>query len=80
MVTHPWESYDAMFVLRCQTDGNLRTSDPDVYAIGDIAAFPLKRYGNTTRQVSIVLLAISASPTLQQSDALARQHARRRGL
>ncbi len=32
-------------------DGHLRTSDPDVYAIGDVAAFPLKRYGNVTRQV-----------------------------
>ena len=30
----------------------MRTSDPDVYAVGDVAAFPLKRYGNTTRQVA----------------------------
>ena len=34
-----------------QVDGHLRTSDPDVYAVGDIAAFPLKRYNSTTRQV-----------------------------
>jgi monodehydroascorbate reductase (NADH) len=34
-----------------QVDGHLRTSHPDVYAIGDVAAFPLKRYGNVTRQV-----------------------------
>lgn len=26
-------------------DGSLRTSDPDVYAIGDVAAFPLLRAG-----------------------------------
>ena len=30
----------------------MRTSAPDVYAVGDVAAFPLKRYGNTTRQVN----------------------------
>lgn len=36
-----------------QVDSHLRTSDPDVYAVGDIAAFPLKRYGNTTRQVPV---------------------------
>lgn len=28
-----------------QTNGQLQTSNPDVYAIGDIAAFPLPRYG-----------------------------------
>lgn len=33
-----------------QVDGNLRTSNPDVYAIGDVAAFPLIKYGVTTRQ------------------------------
>ncbi|KAK9824670.1 hypothetical protein WJX72_012200 [[Myrmecia] bisecta] len=33
-----------------KVDGRLRTSDPDVYAIGDVAAFPLKRYGSVTRQ------------------------------
>ena len=35
-----------------QVDGHMRTSAPDVYAVGDVAAFPLKRYGNTTRQVT----------------------------
>jgi thioredoxin reductase len=38
-------------MLRAQVDGQLRTSNPDVYAIGDVAAFPLKKYGITTRQV-----------------------------
>ena len=33
-----------------QVDGKLQTSNPDVYAIGDIAAYPLKRYNITTRQ------------------------------
>ena len=31
--------------MRVQTNGQLQTSNPDVYAIGDIAAFPLPRYG-----------------------------------
>lgn len=34
-----------------QTNGKLQTSDADVYAIGDIAAFPMPRYGGkVTRQ------------------------------
>ena len=34
-----------------QTNGQLQTSDTDVYAIGDIAAFPMPRYGGkVTRQ------------------------------
>ncbi|PRW59212.1 monodehydroascorbate reductase [Chlorella sorokiniana] len=33
-----------------KTDEHLRTSNPDVYAIGDVAAFPLKLTGVTTRQ------------------------------
>jgi monodehydroascorbate reductase (NADH) len=31
-------------------NGKMQTSNPDVYAVGDIAAFPLKKYGITTRQ------------------------------
>lgn len=44
----------------------MQTSNPDVYAIGDIAAYPLKRYGITTRQEHVAnarqtgALAISA--------------------
>ena len=41
-----------------QVDGHLRTSDPDVYAVGDIAAFPLKRYNSTTRQVRAPVFAL----------------------
>ena len=33
-----------------QVDGKLVTSDPDVYAVGDIAAFPLSKYNTVTRQ------------------------------
>ena len=44
---HPWLQY-------CQVDGKLKTSNPDVYAVGDIAAYPLKRYGITTRQEHVV--------------------------
>ncbi len=34
-----------------QVNGQLQTSDPDVYAIGDIAYFPQPRYGGeATRQ------------------------------
>lgn len=31
-----------------QVNGRLQTSDPDVYAIGDIALFPQPRFGNST--------------------------------
>ncbi|KAK9917100.1 hypothetical protein WJX75_000871 [Coccomyxa subellipsoidea] len=43
-----------------KVDGHLRTSNPDVYAIGDIAAFPLKRYGITTRQEHVANCRASA--------------------
>lgn len=33
-----------------KVNGKMQTSNPDVYAVGDIAAFPLKKYGITTRQ------------------------------
>lgn len=33
-----------------QVNGKMQTSNPDVYAVGDIAAYPLKRYNITTRQ------------------------------
>ena len=36
--------------LPLQTNGKLQTSDPDVYAVGDIAAFPLTKYNTVTRQ------------------------------
>eukprot|EP01024_Parvocaulis_polyphysoides_P052059 TRINITY_DN5127_c0_g1_i5.p2 TRINITY_DN5127_c0_g1~~TRINITY_DN5127_c0_g1_i5.p2 ORF type:complete len:444 (-),score=72.43 TRINITY_DN5127_c0_g1_i5:265-1596(-) len=33
-----------------KVDGFMRTSNPDVYAIGDVAAFPLKMYGGTVQR------------------------------
>lgn len=57
-----------------QVDGNLRTSNPDVYAVGDIAAFPLKKYGITTRQVTppsqFALYPVSFPLILHLSNAL----------
>ncbi|KAK9833441.1 hypothetical protein WJX81_005619 [Elliptochloris bilobata] len=43
-----------------KVDGHLRTSVPNVYAVGDVAAFPLKRYGNTTRQEHVTNCRTSA--------------------
>lgn len=38
-------------LLLLQTNGQLQTSDESIYAIGDIAAFPMPRYGGLiTRQ------------------------------
>eukprot|EP01023_Acetabularia_acetabulum_P051078 TRINITY_DN560_c0_g1_i2.p1 TRINITY_DN560_c0_g1~~TRINITY_DN560_c0_g1_i2.p1 ORF type:complete len:474 (-),score=131.98 TRINITY_DN560_c0_g1_i2:289-1710(-) len=33
-----------------KVDSMMKTSDPDVYAIGDVAAFPLKMYGNKVQR------------------------------
>jgi hypothetical protein len=41
-------------------DGNLKTSNPDVYAVGDVAAFPLLKYGVTTRQEHVTNARSSA--------------------
>ncbi|CAL8465067.1 g4602 [Coccomyxa elongata] len=48
-----------------KVDGNLRTSNPDVYAVGDIAAFPLKKYGITTRQEHVANCRASAVHAVQ---------------
>lgn len=32
-----------------QTDGYFKTSEPDVYAVGDVATFPLKLYNELRR-------------------------------
>lgn len=37
------------FVCCCQTDGFFRTNVPDVYAVGDVATFPMKMYGDIRR-------------------------------
>lgn len=44
-----------------QTNGFMQTSNPDVYAVGDVAAFPLKKYGITTRQEHVANARSSAS-------------------
>ena len=41
--------------MAMQVNSQLQTSNPDVYAIGDIAAFPLTLYGDKiTRQEHVV--------------------------
>ncbi len=47
-VDPPWTSPEYALTQihqRLQVNGQLQTSDADVYAIGDIAAFPNPRYG-----------------------------------
>lgn len=44
-----------------QTNSKLQTSNPDVYAVGDVAAFPLTKYGITTRQEHVANARGSAS-------------------
>jgi monodehydroascorbate reductase (NADH) len=43
-----------------KVNSKLQTSNPDVYAVGDIAAFPLKKYGITTRQEHVANARASA--------------------
>lgn len=38
----------------------MQTSNPDVYAIGDLAAFPLKKYNQVTRQEHVAHARSSA--------------------
>lgn len=51
-------SYEAFLTALCtamQVNSQLQTSNPDVYAVGDIAAFPLTLYGGkVTRQEHVV--------------------------
>lgn len=42
-------------------DSSLRTSDPSVYAIGDVAAFPLLMYGQVTRQEHVTNARLTAA-------------------
>lgn len=48
-VQHPLSRSE---LAHSQVNGQMQTSNPDVYAIGDVAAFPLKNYGvnKTMRQ------------------------------
>lgn len=44
-----------------KTNGHLQSSNPDVYAIGDVAAFPLKKYGGYyQRQEHVMNCRLSA--------------------
>ena len=44
-----------------KTNGLLQSSNPDVYAIGDVAAFPLKKYGgHYQRQEHVTNCRLSA--------------------
>ena len=51
-------TYEACLPAPCtamQVNSQLQTSNPDVYAVGDIAAFPLTLYGGkVTRQEHVV--------------------------
>lgn len=44
-----------------KVNGHLQTSNPDVYAIGDVAAFPLKVSGAITRQEHVTNARLSAA-------------------
>ena len=45
-----------------QTNGKLQSSDPDVFVIGDLAAFPLPRYGGkVSRQEHVQVCRTSSS-------------------
>lgn len=44
-----------------KVNSKLQTSNPDVYAVGDVAAFPLTKYGITTRQEHVANARGSAS-------------------
>lgn len=48
--------------MRQQVDGKLQSSDPSVYVVGDLAAFPQRRYGNVvTRQEHVQNARMSAA-------------------
>lgn len=49
------------FNVTLQTNSKLQTSNPDVYAVGDVAAFPLTKYGITTRQEHVANARSSAT-------------------
>lgn len=44
-----------------KTDGRFRTSAPDIWAIGDVAAFPLKLTGRTVRQEHVTNSRLSGA-------------------
>lgn len=46
-----------------QVNSQLQTSNPDVYAVGDIAAFPLTLYGGKVTRQEHVVNARSAPST-----------------
>eukprot|EP00252_Welwitschia_mirabilis_P014249 TRINITY_DN31349_c0_g1_i1.p1 TRINITY_DN31349_c0_g1~~TRINITY_DN31349_c0_g1_i1.p1 ORF type:complete len:435 (-),score=121.38 TRINITY_DN31349_c0_g1_i1:287-1591(-) len=48
-----------------KTDGFFRTSAPDVYAVGDVATFPMKMYGDTRRVEHVDHARKSAAQAVQ---------------
>ncbi len=54
-----------------QVNGQLQTSDPDVYAIGDIALYPQPQYNNeTTRMEHVQVRPFPAAPWRSLRSAL----------
>lgn len=51
-----------------QVNSQLQTSNPDVYAAGDIAAFPLTKYGGKVTRQEHVVNARLVTTTLVLSD------------
>ena len=58
-------------------DGNFKTSEPDVYAVGDVAAFPLKmKDGELTRVEHVdnarksVMQAVQAIKAAEKGDTI----------
>lgn len=54
-----------------QVNSQLQTSNPDVYAVGDIAAFPMTMYGGkVTRQEHVVNARLVTTLITRQSSVL----------
>lgn len=53
-----------------QVDASFKTSDPNVYAVGDIATFPMKMYGDTRRVEHVDHARKSAMQAVQVCSAL----------
>lgn len=59
----------ASYVTFClQTDGFFKTSVPDVYAVGDVATFPMKLYNEMRRVEHVDHARKSAEQAVKVSD------------
>jgi pyruvate/2-oxoglutarate dehydrogenase complex dihydrolipoamide dehydrogenase (E3) component len=52
-----------------QVDSTFKTSDPHVYAIGDVATFPMKMYGDSRRVEHVDHARKSAMQAVQVCNA-----------